>query len=89
MKHTKGPWLVKGNYIETQDEYPVALIELGLGSIQKVQANARLIAAAPELLEALKNMYEMYRVLASKDHTQDDSLMFNARQAIRKAEGKE
>lgn len=58
-KHTPGPWSISyecehakhGQFsIETNDSF-IALVDAGLIA---QQANARLIAAAPELLEALK-----------------------------------
>lgn len=54
-KHAPGPWKVNVvRATKTQDRvtdregYPVALVEIGTN-----EANARLIAAAPDLLEAL------------------------------------
>lgn len=67
-KHTPGPWQVKydeqtgrpsGIYAPDDAGIPgavghiVRLRGLGLPSSEKAQANARLIAAAPDLLEAL------------------------------------
>ena len=54
-KHTPGPWSVGG-----PTEYAFQLsIEPSIGVVfgggEEVQANARLIAAAPEMLEALDN----------------------------------
>lgn len=60
MKHTLGPWVVeqpKGNLtawaIESATRHPVAWIAQTIGNNQEENANARLIAAAPDLLEAL------------------------------------
>ena len=57
MEHTKGPWYVKEptNVIcatlEGVNDIPIATVD----TFQtEWKANARLIAAAPELLEALK-----------------------------------
>ncbi|HFF2105780.1 TPA: hypothetical protein ACGBGH_004783 [Pseudomonas aeruginosa] len=67
-KHTPGPWFVNGR--ESYTKYVEARI--GGGLLQEVaacgpteqqeqqEANARLIAAAPELLEALQGMIEVY-----------------------------
>ena len=48
-------------------------------------ANTLLIAAAPELLEALKNLYEAFFSSADSDH---GNALMGAEAAIRKAEGK-
>ncbi len=62
-KHTPGPWKIDEN-----NELPLAVIQdheegQGICELETVsfdtdetQANARLIAAAPELLEACKNL---------------------------------
>lgn len=54
MKHTPGPWRTNGcyissNYGEVGHAYWVSSMPDGMS-----EANARLIAAAPELLEALQ-----------------------------------
>lgn len=65
-KHTKGPWAnFNGSDVSTNREdgkvsqyiADCAMEELGL---EEILANARLIAAAPELLEALVNMVEWH-----------------------------
>ena len=58
-KHTPGPWMPhhdKGRlYVETHRDDVICMVAKGLGT-QEDQANANLIAAAPELLEALQEM---------------------------------
>lgn len=65
MAHTPGPWRVEINTEEdadwarkwptiVADEYEVVGTEGLYGDIETDIANARLIAAAPDLLEALK-----------------------------------
>lgn len=63
MKHTPGPWKVTDNNytlgVETEDgKYSVCDVCLSNGETrndaEEDKANARLIASAPELLEALK-----------------------------------
>ena len=95
-KHTPGPWEIE-EYLDFGDEYwyggnqgftihagPAVLGSTNKGDIPKAQANARLIAAAPELLAALK---------AAKKYT--ELLIFqvalNAQidEAIAKAEGRQ
>ena len=53
-KHTPGPWCI-GNFdwcIETEMDEAVAQVEVN--ELHNWKANARLIAAAPDLLAALK-----------------------------------
>jgi len=63
-KHTPGPWRVaSGNRLEIRgprDEigWPVPVVyNAGLHSDETAQANARLIAVAPEMLAALEVAY--------------------------------
>ena len=55
--HTPGPWSVDANfeYISPVKGKDIALIHLMSGSIEENKANARLMAAAPELLEACRH----------------------------------
>ena len=66
-QHTHGPWFVNGNVIRgdarSNGSVSVACIldvayPYGIRAGESAQANARLIAAAPELLEALREMTE-------------------------------
>ena len=54
-KHTPGPWIVDTDYIiqdgGTSDENTIAIV----GDQEEWKANAHLIAAAPDLLEALED----------------------------------
>ena len=70
MSHTPGPWKVAENLFGNTASYEVyANVETksGKGGYTRIcqitprdqKANARLIAAAPELLEALEAMVEM------------------------------
>ena len=52
--------------------------------LHKMLTNARLIAAAPELLEALRDMIESYEHEASSENPS----LLKAKAAIEKAEGK-
>lgn len=58
-KHTQGPWTTvarTNSYIdiEAQNQQGYAAKKIASVSINNHEANARLIAAAPELLEALQ-----------------------------------
>lgn len=67
-KHTPGPWhIYKGNpnwimAVDPGDDTPwlIAKTEPHAGPGDATPANARLIAAAPELMAALTGMIDMY-----------------------------
>lgn len=96
-KHTPGPWSVSerlGFGWLIHPNVAVAYGGEGSGKQDEGEHNAHLIAAAPELLEALKNNLQF----AEACHRMtDDKLMreaigsdiIKARKAIAKAEGKQ
>ena len=55
-QHTPGPWAQNGNLIEGPDGETVAYVTAYNTMTPRQKANARLIAAAPELLAALENV---------------------------------
>tara|TARA_S200002703_G_scaffold33276_1_gene28818 strand:+ start:3348 stop:3626 length:279 start_codon:yes stop_codon:yes gene_type:complete len=92
MSHTPGPWSRVANSIKSRkadcvvvrlpaytdcsgDETPEQL--------ERWDADARLIAAAPELLEALEELADQYQYI-----NQFDSFYEQARAAIAKAKGR-
>jgi hypothetical protein len=58
QQHTPGPWSVNGFYIDLDVATRIATVSnwrmSGADAFAEASANARLIAAAPELLEALE-----------------------------------
>jgi len=58
MKHTPGPWSYPGTgtLVGGPDHYRVADVSTSERDAVTMQANARLIAAAPEMLQALKDV---------------------------------
>ena len=91
MKHTPGPWEVLNNYVKkvgggviatTSRNGSICRFEEDVGSLHDA-ANARLIAAAPELLEALKDARQQLIALCSENDVPDSVNL-----AIAKAEGK-
>ena len=100
-KHTQGPWhvdfglIASGSFNNTkriavlvdQKQQPIDFPEVDLGEFEEELANARLIAAAPELLEAC---IEALRQLNATDcPVIPDGAMVRARlySAIKKAKG--
>lgn len=91
-KHTPGPWYKQGTYIgitPTGRRFLIGEVYQDNG-VEQAQANARLIASAPELLFACKALLA-YIV---QDETQSsalpgeqDGVLWDARSAIRKATG--
>ena len=51
-KHTPGPWTIRNNFIDAEIDIVAEFNPIIDGS----QANAHLIAAAPEMLEALEKI---------------------------------
>jgi len=99
--HTKGPWYASESFniheqriVADEETGQTIAIVYGRGSyeerIDETRANAHLIAAAPELLEALKKAVSLIEGVASETpmerfyQSQADSLQ----EVINKAEGK-
>lgn len=96
MKHTPGPWKIM---MESND----AIIRYSDGELVSyvariydgtlcpehgtVEANAHLIASAPEMLGALKRLLRQYEIVAPEYFNVEAAV--NAKQAIAKAEGRE
>jgi type VI protein secretion system component VasF len=102
MKHTRGPWIASeyGDYGDYDGKCRVILGEGGdirtavvLGfDTEENQANARLIAAAPDLLEALQRINEACAQIPEGlegylEHLSD--AISDARKALAKATGEQ
>lgn len=98
MKHTKGEWNAKGSIVYSLESgKDVARCDIG-GRDEETEANARLIASAPELLEALKVAHERVVAMeeamkegspwAAEDQYLTDEACKKVRLAIAKAEGR-
>ena len=90
--HTPGPWHVEGQYVFSPPvaSNPICATGRHLGqAIEEVEANARLIAAAPDLLGALRFILAFYepgqRHLDTEAWKQAEG---GARAAVAKAEGR-
>ena len=68
MKHTQGEWKIKINGLQTelhivsQDDFDIAVVPFAWRKSEINEANAKLIAAAPDLLEALKIAIQYMKV---------------------------
>ena len=89
MKHTPGPWVCQTQANGSSIRHPVILSDDGAvataqwcDNTQKTNANARLIAAAPELLEALQAFIKY-----ADDVNDDSPELGRARAAIAKSTG--
>lgn len=105
LTHTPGPWFLEGNWNpEAEAELggwvscfppagvPVFELTPVVGKREEICANARLIAAAPEMLEALQKIVDMnvqYAIDRFGDASQAESMscVTIARAAIAKATG--
>ena len=93
-KHTPGPWAIYVNAPSdvvirkmSKDGYELCAI----ARVSSGYANAHLIAAAPELLEALRGMLALDEEHHQRGHCDDDvcAEVRKARAAIAKATGEE
>lgn len=78
-KHTPGPWEQSGCSVYGKTTAKPICLMSGPAMQEEREANARLIASAPELLEACKMALNLYK---HSPYTIEDTL----RQAIAKAE---
>jgi hypothetical protein len=93
MTHTKGPWIASGKGVISISEhgnfYVCSLIDL---DSDQDKANACLIAAAPEILEALEALFEHCAMThkhwgEGSNQREADAAITAGRAAIAKAKG--
>lgn len=84
VKHTAGPWSVVGGIV-IGNGYELADCRASYVSKDESLANAHLIASAPELLEALKNIIADDEM---RDGDLPQELVNMAKAVILKAEGR-
>lgn len=82
--HTPGPWLADGQYIRSDQFHLAIMTPPDSGMIAEWRANRNLIAAAPDLLEALQMLLPQEPREAD---SYDRAMWDNARAAIAKATG--
>lgn len=89
MKHTKGDWFVSGGdeIISMPSQTKIAKIR-GMGALE-MDANARLIASAPEMLEALSKtllyLEDAYKTMPRESAERLFKLKCNVKRAIKRA----
>lgn len=85
MKHTKGPWKVDKNGAICLVEYAksIAMVNSVFIPKEEFEANAKLIAAAPQLLEALQEFVNAVYSGCSKEEL--DMLRKKGEEAIKAA----
>lgn len=96
--HTPGPWVANGHNVHTRpDESAVCVcVSMGTRNNAEASANARLIASAPELLEALEGAIgalefsrDYHADLGNEDQAFAQSMLDAALSAIAKARGQQ
>ena len=82
-KHTKGPW------IQSRSDKLPDTVRIGNGVAITNEANANLIAAAPELLETLKEALNILDALTFDRNDQGKEIYERLLSVVTKAEGRE
>lgn len=94
LTHTPGPWKFKDEifanrrYVRIYGSDLVNVTDLNTYPSIPVEANARLIAAAPDLLAALEEMAAVFGWQSPNANPAVDTAIAAARAAIAKAKGK-
>ena len=87
QQHTPGPWKVDGTYIyEVGQDKIIAEVETYNNGELPYEANARLMAAAPELFEKLEELYNAVFVM---EQPRLYKALAEAKKLIEKIEGDE
>ena len=82
--HTPGPWEFTGNFIETESGQEICqLFDKHEWDFKNKEANGPLLAASPDLLEALESLVK--KCLKNDGYIQNE--LFKAQEAIKKAKG--
>lgn len=102
MKHTPAPWGISGNHVDSgniqigsqkdyvAEIYPTPNDEVGkIPNLEESLANAKLIAAAPELLEACRSAKRLLEDLEAAEViiSRDGKVYSEIVEAIKKATG--
>lgn len=92
--HTPGPWVAMGKAVYTESDNPTREILWGghntrSASDEEKKANARLIAAAPEMYEMCKLLEECMETIDGKDGYDASYELAKVREVLAKVEGGE
>ena len=84
-KHTKGEWIIETESLLTT--YHLRIEKMGMDhiSFEEAEANAKLIAAAPKLLEALWELVDIVEDIRTGSYNTDSFTLQPAKEAIKKA----
>jgi hypothetical protein len=85
--HTPGPWIKDGKVITNESYKQIALVAIHEKSIEEREANLTLIAAAPEMLEALGNILKLAYDLRGDDFNISCQIKEICEPIINKAKG--
>lgn len=92
MKHTKGEWLIQEDFpnrsVEIKNinhERICSVMPFGNKSKEEFNANAKLIAAAPELLEALIKANKILQLMKDNGYSISSITLSEQTNAINKA----
>ncbi len=85
--HTPGPWELRGSRLVTDSQGVLIAENIGANYPGTPEANARLIAAAPDLLAACKRMSEALRNAPHETQNAYQGILTDIDNAIAKAEG--
>ena len=94
IKHTPAPWKINGDFIESNDGYWICALDNDpqnkMDYSETERANANLIAAAPDLLGALKHLLRFNNMPRGEYYHgfTENQICDKARKVIAKAEGK-
>lgn len=86
-KYTPGPWAWTGSFFKGSDGKVIVTRSWNDTEAEEAEANAKLIAAAPELIEALEKLvaeWEKVRVITHGSYV-FDNVWKRATEAIKKA----
>lgn len=88
VSHTPGPWhsLALGTHVRAADHSGIAKLATRNGNADEQAANARLIAAAPDMLEALREAWDQFEQMEKM--FRDDLEFMGALSAVRAAVAK-
>lgn len=85
--HAPGPWYQCGDKVLIDIGDRAHLVATVADWSEDTEPYARLIAAAPELLDELQRLLAAYRALAKLGYSEDDAYTVGPHNAIAKAAG--